>query len=200
MKTVQTDRVVVLRGLWTPTQEEVDRLVGNVDEEEDRVTWKVPGQTTSFIYKGPIDNEDGLPTPGHAYFFAIQGAKIAGSSNLKRVVYVYSDVEEGFHERYPTLDLDYFLRPLTLLEAMRALRAGSRKFPKFIRDRGGEQDRVFFGHYTGAPEKARIELYGVLYHEVPFEEAASLCDWADLEADNPPKGDWRRATEREAAW
>lgn len=185
---------VALEGLWTPTAEELRRLVRYTVKGQPTYRPAAPGpegRRLRIRLRGAL-----LPAgelrPGRTYYVRASGEVLAQSGEVRRAVRVFPE-PAGDPDALVHFDLDHMMRPVTAIEAMRAVRAGTRGgWPTFVRKSTvpGSFDRIELGEPDQDSGVVTLaQLHGDGCEVTEFGEVAPLCDWHDL--DHPPVDSWR---------
>lgn len=192
---------VVLRGQWTPTQQELDRLrTYPRSDAKGRPVFFVPGREpyVSLILTGDERPEE--IEVDTRYFVDIRGSEIGNPRNLpgksgrlRRTAWVFPWKEFNKTDD-PEMNLEYIARPLTVLEAWRA----TREFlPIYRQYKDGTRDAIHEGwdgwevaFANPEDEERLLQRLGRLDRLAPedIQSEVDALDWTTPERERP---DWR---------
>jgi hypothetical protein len=189
---------IILRALWTPTKEEAEKLREYVDAPSRNKILYVPGRQpyVSFLLKGrdPVDWIEA----GETYFLNLKSDILGDGKRVRRAIQVFP-WDLALPKDLPKVDLDYLLRPITVLEAWRAARD---QVAIVRRYRTGE-DRI---HPICGSDDFEVSLERVedqsWMGDVQFgwEEMQSRMDAMDAEDRGVRRPDWRLVTSARKEW
>lgn len=194
---------VILRGQWTPTQEERDRMrTFPKPDIKGRPVFFIPGREpyVSLILTGEASTGD--IEAGQRYFIDCRGSTIKDqprfpekNGRLRRTVWVFPWLDFNSEDE-PVVSLDYLTRPLSIVEAWRAARGEAALYREYP---DGSKDFVMSGEkkgwgYRPSQERDRVQL-NLREHqawyipgELGIQETVDRLDMMITDIERP---DWR---------
>lgn len=139
---------VYTRGIWRPTEKELQRMTPAKGNGPGRPMVYVRGRGSNVRFvlggKTPLELED--LRPGEPYFASSTSEFRGQGPEIRRTIRIYADPGAKAIASEQELTLDHWARPITLFEALRALRGEFiqlRRKGRGEKNRGGPPDAVW---------------------------------------------------------
>lgn len=186
-----SDFWVHLRGVWAPMPSELDRLIPFEERgRDDILVYHVEGRGAAVRLQVKGHN-GGTPVPlcaGEAYFVECRGDLMRDGQRIRRTVRVLPRPSEKALAGH-VFDLDYLSRPITALEALRAVdafkRPGGCGLVRLYED-GSRDELAVVG------QGARVRWRSGGEDGLPLRSVAGVLDEHDWKTPGIVRPDWRR--------